>query len=81
MIVLGREDKCITVRELVGKADTNSSSIKRALEELAKLKLIKCEKEKAFPYRRLIALREVWMEIAKRVIEIEELVKKVQSDD
>ncbi|BAB65215.1 hypothetical protein STK_02506 [Sulfurisphaera tokodaii str. 7] len=80
LIVLGRENRGLTVRELVEKTDTNSGSIKRALEELAKLNLIKEEKENVFPYRRLISLTEVGREVAKRVIEIEELVKKVQSN-
>lgn len=41
LIVLGRENRGLTVRELVEKTDTNSGSIKRALEELTELKLIK----------------------------------------
>ncbi|ADB87233.1 MarR family transcriptional regulator [Saccharolobus solfataricus] len=81
LIVLGRENRGLTVRELVEKTDTNSGSIKRALEELTELKLIKEERENVFPYRRLISLTELGKEVAKRVIEIEELIKKVRTND
>ena len=81
LIVLGRENRGLTVRELVEKTDTNSGSRKRALEELTELKLIKEEKVNVFPYRRLISLTELGKEVAKRVIEIEELIKKVRTND
>ncbi|MFP3232774.1 MAG: helix-turn-helix domain-containing protein [Sulfolobaceae archaeon] len=80
LIVLGRENRGLTVRELVEKTDTNSGSIKRALEELIELKLIKEERENVFPYRRLISFTELGKEVAKRVIEIEELIKKVRTN-
>jgi len=81
LIVLGRENRGLTVRELVEKTDTNSGSIKRALEELTELKLIEEERANVFPYRRLISLTELGKEVAKRVIEIEELIKKVRIND
>jgi DNA-binding MarR family transcriptional regulator len=65
-----------TFRDIYGRTETNPNAVKKAIDELIELGLIYDKREGGFPRRRLIFLTDHGKEVARRLKEIEDIIKE-----
>ena len=75
MVYLLKNDHS-TVSEILSKGDFSQTSLYNALRKLKDAGLIEERLEETFPRRRLISLTKVGNEVAKKLEEIECILKK-----
>lgn len=75
LLTLLKSKTPLTVRKLMTKADIKFN-IKKHIEILKNLDLLKVEEEKDFPRRKLISLTEKGREVAELLLKIEMILKK-----
>jgi len=75
LLVLAREDN-LPVSIIVDRTKSSPNAIYNALRRLIQTDLIKEEREKGFPYRRLISLTEKGRKVAELLVEIEKILSE-----